>query len=112
VLAKAGFVPADPARIGGKHGTWCQRVLAAGDALRQHAAATDQAGDWLAAIDAIDATAGFHVISTKFLTGQNSPWNAAMRSSDSCVTQSKIQLRVVYAKMSLLSYIQHVLTIP
>jgi ribosomal-protein-alanine N-acetyltransferase len=38
VLAKAGFVPvgpADPARIGGKQGTWYQRDLAAGDAPQQ-----------------------------------------------------------------------------
>jgi len=33
VLAKAGFVvagPADPARLGGKPGTWYQRALSAG----------------------------------------------------------------------------------
>ena len=34
VLTKAGFVPAGPARpadLGGKHGTWYQRDLAAGE---------------------------------------------------------------------------------
>jgi [ribosomal protein S5]-alanine N-acetyltransferase len=30
VLAKAGFVPAGPADLGGKPGTWYQRDLAAG----------------------------------------------------------------------------------
>jgi ribosomal-protein-alanine N-acetyltransferase len=42
VLTKAGFVPvgpADPARIGGKQGTWYQRDLTAGDAPRQGTAA-------------------------------------------------------------------------
>jgi [ribosomal protein S5]-alanine N-acetyltransferase len=48
VLTKAGFIPvgpADPSHIGGKEGTWYQRDLTAGDAPRQRAAATDQAGD-------------------------------------------------------------------
>jgi [ribosomal protein S5]-alanine N-acetyltransferase len=48
VLTKAGFIPvgpADPSHIGGKEGTWYQRDLTAGDAPRQRAAETDQAGD-------------------------------------------------------------------
>jgi RimJ/RimL family protein N-acetyltransferase len=47
VLAKAGFVPAgpaDPAHLGGQHGSWYQRDLTAGDAPPQHPAAGDQAG--------------------------------------------------------------------
>jgi ribosomal-protein-alanine N-acetyltransferase len=47
VLTKAGFVPvgaADPAHLGGRQGTWCQRDLAAGDATRQRAAEGDPAG--------------------------------------------------------------------
>ena len=47
VLIKAGFVPAgpaDPAHLGGKHGTWYQRDLTAGDAPQQSAAASDQHG--------------------------------------------------------------------
>ncbi len=48
VLTKAGFVlvgPVDPARIGGKQGTWYRRDLTDGDAPQQPAAARDQAGD-------------------------------------------------------------------